>query len=100
METLLALVKSFLDITGTDRDADITQIISDCLYDMYRVGILTISGSTYDSEMLSDPQVIGCVKLYARYMVNYGGEAERYLENYTHKRDALSLHEGYYDEES
>lgn len=97
METLLEQIKSFLDILGTDRDEDITQIIEDALNDMARVGILTVDGQgDYSEVMLADPQIIGCVGLYARYMVNYGGEADRYLKNYTHKRDALSMHGGYY----
>lgn len=96
MEDLLEIVKSFLDITGTDRDEDIQQIIEDALNDMARVGILILNGDSYSSSMLADPQVIGCVKLYARYMVNYDGDADRYLNNYMNKRNALSLHEGYY----
>lgn len=97
METLLEQIKSFLDILGNDRDSDIQQIIEDGLNDMARVGILTVDASgDYPAVMLADPQIIGCIGLYARYMVNYGGEAERYLKNYTHKRDALSLHGGYY----
>ena len=94
MEELLMAVKAFLDITGTDRDEDIKQIIQDALFDMARVGILTVSEGSYN--LTDDPQVIGCVKLYARYMVNYGGEASRYYDNYCHKRDALSLEGGYY----
>ena len=77
----------------------IQQIIEDGLNDMARVGILTVDGDgNYSAEMLANPQIIGCVQLYARYMVNYGGEADRYLKNYCHKRDALSLHGGYYAE--
>lgn len=99
METLLEQIKSFLDILGDDRDEDIEQIIEDGLNDMARVGILTVDGDgNYNTEMLANPQIIGCVQLYARYMVNYGGEADRYLKNYCHKRDALSLHGGYYAE--
>ena len=99
MEDLLELIKSFLDILGDDRDDDIQQIIEDGLNDMARVGILTVDETgSYSAAMLADPQIIGCVQLYARYMVNYGGEADRYLKNYTHKRDALSMHGGYYAE--
>ena len=94
MENLLSAIKSFLDIIGTDRDEDLTQIIKDGLDDMYRVGILTKADGNYTN--LDDPQIIGCIKLYARYMVNYGGDAERYAESYRKKRDALSLHEGYH----
>lgn len=94
MENLLASIKSFLDIIGTDRDNDLTQIIKDCLDDMYRVGIITKADGNYTN--LDDPQIIGCVKLYSRYMVNYGGDANRYAEAYRKKRDALSLHEGYH----
>ena len=43
MEELLTAVKAFLDITGTDRDEDIKQIIQDALFDMARVGILSDS---------------------------------------------------------
>ena len=32
------------------------------------------------------------------HKVNYGGEAERYQKAYRQKRDALSIHEGYYEE--
>ena len=94
MEELLTAVKDFLDISGDDRDEDIQQIIEDGLNDMARVGILTRVDSSYN--LLDDPQVIGCVKLYARYMVNYGGEASRYFDNYCHKRDALSLEGGFH----
>ena len=97
METLFEAVKAFLDIIGNDRDSDIQQIINDGLLDMARVGILTVDGDgNYNLAMLANPQIVGCIQLYARYMVNYGGEADRYLKNYCHKRDALSLHGGFY----
>ena len=95
MNELLKTIKSFLDILGDDRDDDIKQIIEDGLSDMNRVGILTIDGDG-NFINLDDPQIIGCVKLFARYQVNYGGEAARYQNAYRQKRDALSLHEGYY----
>lgn len=97
MNELLSKIKSFLDILGDDRNNDIQQIIEDGLSDMNRVGILTI-GEDGTFINLDDPQIVGCVKLFARYMVNYGGEAERYQKAYRQKRDALSIHEGYYEE--
>ena len=90
-------VKTALRISTNSLNEEINDTIDACYKDMQRVGI-----RIYDDEgnvrgdVMSQPLIIACVKLYARWQFNFENAAERYEKAYNSCRDGLSLCGDYY----
>lgn len=85
-------VKLALRIRTDALEYEIEDTINACYKDMQRVGI-----DIYDEvgelkeDVISQPLIISCVKLYARWQFNFENAAERYEKAYISCRDGISL---------
>ena len=89
---MLSKIKVALRISTDSLNEEINDTIDACYKDMQRVGI-----DIYDTEgnvrgdVMQEPLIFACVKLYARWQFNFENAAERYEKAYISCRDGLSL---------
>ncbi|MBR3762192.1 MAG: hypothetical protein IKK59_05560 [Lachnospiraceae bacterium] len=85
-------IRLALRISTDALNTEIEDTIDACYKDMQRVGI-----NIYDDDgkpkqdAISQPLIISCVKLYARWQFNFENAAERYEKAYNSCRDGISL---------
>ena len=80
---MLQKVKDSIRIRHDKLDGDIEDNINACKRDLARVGIVAISDDDY--------LIIQAVKLYAKWQLDFEGQADRYQKAYESLRDSLSL---------
>lgn len=73
-------------------DEEINDCIDACYKDLAVHGIsVYTTQKQVKATIVSDPLIIACQKLYARWQFNFENSAERYERAYTQLRDGLSL---------
>lgn len=81
---MLEKIKLSMRVTHDKLDYDISANIDACLYDLTRVGVVTVGKE-------NDPLIVKSAELYCKWQYNYDGSADRYERAYVALRDSLSL---------
>ena len=80
---MLSQVKESIRIKHDKLDGDLQGHIDACKADLKRAGVTKIDET--------DALIMQAVKIYAKWQVNYEGQADRFMRAYESLRDALSL---------